>query len=403
MSQLACARAMRLAERARVDLDEAERLVLERHVERCSACAERVVLLGAVVDRLRASDGPDAAMHARALGRAFAVASRRDPGTMGAEPSRLGAWRPAAWMAGLTAVAAAAAALLVWGSAPPPGPTGSVPAPPAPSVSSPAVAEPPVVDGAFALEEGDWLDLPGVTIVALERSEAVVVANATSVRIDGGALRFEVEPGRAIPFVVVSGGVRIDVLGTIFEVEGAVVRVERGRVRVSAPGRASLELGAGEECSADAAPVSAEIEPAPDASAAAPPIDARALFARARRHLASGEVSEARALVTRALGTRLPPALDAEGRTLLAECALVAGDQKEAARRYAEVARTHGSLPAGENALFAAARAAHGSGQTAEARRLLEQYLARYPSGQFVEEAKRRLGQLTTSKPGGTR
>jgi TolA-binding protein len=111
-------------------------------------------------------------------------------------------------------------------------------------------------------------------------------------------------------------------------------------------------------------------------------------------------VAEARSLVTRALATRLPPALDAEGRTLLAECALVSGDPKEAARRYAEVARAHGSLPAGENALFAAARAAHTSGQTAEARRLFEQYVARYPNGQFVSEANRRLGQLPAPKQG---
>jgi TolA-binding protein len=79
----------------------------------------------------------------------------------------------------------------------------------------------------------------------------------------------------------------------------------------------------------------------------------------------------------------------------------VAGDPKEAAKRYAEVARKHGDSPAGETALFAAARAAHSSGQRDEAKRLLERYLGRYPNGQFVKEARNRLAQLSQATSGG--
>jgi tetratricopeptide (TPR) repeat protein len=211
-------------------------------------------------------------------------------------------------------------------------------------------------------------------------------------------MRFEVEPGRAAPFRVVAPDLEVEVLGTVFEVDGPEVRVERGRVRVtSARHDRSVELGAGERVRWDER--AALDGPAAAASvasgAASASVDAAPLLARARRHLAAREVEPARRLLGQVLSGSLTPSVEAEAQTLLAECALVAGDHDEAARRYAEVAKRHGDLPAGETALFAAAREAHASGRRPAARQLFEQYLARYPRGQFVAEARSRLSQLS--------
>ena len=76
---------------------------------------------------------------------------------------------------------------------------------------------------------------------------------------------------------------------------------------------------------------------------------------------------------------------------LRAECALVAGDAAGASAAYLHVARSFARLPAGENALFAAARIERERGASAQAARILEQYLERYPDGRFAKEARNRL------------
>jgi TolA-binding protein len=236
---------------------------------------------------------------------------------------------------------------------------------------------------------------------------------SATLRMSRGALRIEVVPGRSQPFRVITERYHVEVLGTVFEVRDAEVSVEHGRVRVTRVGgdASSRVLAAGERWNLDDETSSLGIAPEPsaghspsaDASAPArrvdgvmarPSVDPRALYARARKHLAAGEPTQARRLVEQALAGAPSAAQQAEGQTLLAECSLVAGDSKDAARRYAEVAKKHGNLPAGETALFAAGRTAHGAGQNADARRLFNQYLARYPSGQFANEARSRLAQL---------
>jgi TolA-binding protein len=84
----------------------------------------------------------------------------------------------------------------------------------------------------------------------------------------------------------------------------------------------------------------------------------------------------------------------AEAATLLAECALIAGDRGTAARRYLEVASRYPDLAAAENALFAAARLRAESGKRAGARALFERYIRKYPKGRFAPEVTRRLRAL---------
>jgi TolA-binding protein len=114
--------------------------------------------------------------------------------------------------------------------------------------------------------------------------------------------------------------------------------------------------------------------------------------------LASGDAKQARARIHRAIALRPEPSLEAEANALLAECALVEGDRKEAARIYEEVSRRYDKRPAAETALFAAARTAQEGGDRARARELLARYIQRYPQGRFVKEAQRRLGQLKGEK-----
>jgi TolA-binding protein len=403
MTTLACLRAIELAGRARINLDEAERLRLEEHLGRCPRCAADVALLDGAADRLRASGPPDTALHARAFARAW---SKRDVPLESARPREsVGGGRK---LAAVSALAAAAAALFFVFGTDREAARSSLPAVASlPNATEGTPVEERTLAGTLSLEAGDDLEVAGAILIAIEPSTFELDPEATTVRIVRGAMRFEVEPGRTVPFSVESDAVRVEVLGTVFEVEGDEVRVERGRVRASTlTGASAVVLGAGEEWSVSAVEHAA-IEPEPAASAVASAsapvqaIEARASLARARRHLASGEVAEAKGLVQRVLSLKLSPSLDAEARTLLAECALVGGDPKEAARRYAEVASKHGDSAAGENALFAAARAAQSSGQRDEAKRLLEQYLGRYPSGQFVNEAQRRLAQLAQTTSGG--
>jgi TolA-binding protein len=121
--------------------------------------------------------------------------------------------------------------------------------------------------------------------------------------------------------------------------------------------------------------------------------DHGAELARARALLARGDTAAAARTARGVLADAPARALAAEAGTVLAECALVAGRSDEAIELYLAVAREHGELPAGENAAFAAARAATRAGRTARADELLRAYVARYPAGRFRDEALRRLGE----------
>jgi TolA-binding protein len=120
-------------------------------------------------------------------------------------------------------------------------------------------------------------------------------------------------------------------------------------------------------------------------------------LASARRSLAKGSAAEAEKLAQSVLGLH-PSARDAaEARTLLAECAVARGNSGRAISLYLDVARAYSTLPAGDNALFAAARLSERSGGSARAHELFEQYLRQYPAGRFRHEAERHLRPVSTS------
>jgi ferric-dicitrate binding protein FerR (iron transport regulator) len=274
-----------------------------------------------------------------------------------------------------------------------------------------------------------------------------------AVSLREGSLVADVDPARKAPFSVETASFRAIVLGTRFEVAPTQVKVWHGQVRVVAlDGRELARLSAGQSHSVSppsrstpAAAGTAAAEPAPMAaqeneltgSAARPsrtsaragarverapePARARAttppvvatdrvgqptpaeaptenvadLLDRARVELAGRRVKGARGLIDRALAASFEPSVRAEALTLRAECALVSGDAAAAVRGYLEVAERYASLPAGESALFAAARTEVDRKAFERARPALERYLARYPNGRFTKEARARLRELT--------
>jgi hypothetical protein len=123
-------------------------------------------------------------------------------------------------------------------------------------------------------------------------------------------------------------------------------------------------------------------------------VDPEALLLEARLQLAQREVVQARRSIDAALALALPAQARAEALSLRAECALVQGDRAAAAAAYLRVAKTFAQLPAGENALFAAARIQAERGERKAAADLLARYLERYPQGRFVLEASARLRAL---------
>jgi hypothetical protein len=72
----------------------------------------------------------------------------------------------------------------------------------------------------------------------------------------------------------------------------------------------------------------------------------------------------------------------------------VSGDAAGARDAYLTVAEHFAALPAGQTALFAAARIEAEHGDKALALRLLARYLQRYPQGHFAKEAAARSKAL---------
>ena len=129
----------------------------------------------------------------------------------------------------------------------------------------------------------------------------------------------------------------------------------------------------------------------PEAPAAEP---IRRLLDQASAAVAHGRTGEARALISELLIRRPPAHIDAEAGMLLADAARNEGDRDEAIRRYREVVRRHGALSQAEIALFFIAQLESEMGRGEAARRSLGDYLARYPRGIFLAEARTRLSRL---------
>jgi transmembrane sensor len=300
----------------------------------------------------------------------------------------------------------------------------------------------------------------GSTVRLLDANSTLEVGRASEsaveVSLRSGRAEFEITPNPARRFVVHAGAADVTVLGTHFLVarETARVRVEvvHGRVSVEFVGGKRLltdgesnwfppsELSETVAARASAAPAVSAL-PTPgtsatpsSASSAIASADPRGEHRRFLEHAAHGEYAEAYAAIERA-----PDAVNDSARELLlaADAARFSGHPLPATRFLERVTREHArdsvaplaaftlgrlylielgqpakaadafelslSLSPGgslaEDSLARAVEAAAGAGQSARARSLAEQYIARFPHGRRLENVQRSAGLLGDGSP----
>jgi hypothetical protein len=200
-------------------------------------------------------------------------------------------------------------------------------------------------------------------------------ARGVLVRLDTGRVECDVTPrhGRP-PFVVEAGPVEVRVIGTHFVVTrqglATSVDVQRGQVEVTSDGSSSL-VAAGQHWPA----ASAAVEPAPSLPATPAPEPVRT------------------PVDVRVGPPTTAPTLPSSPRARYEAASLLEPRQPEAALAiYRDLARQGGAW--GQNALFAEGRLETDRGNRDEARRLLREYLARYPSGGNAGDARELLDRL---------
>jgi hypothetical protein len=395
-------------QRRAAGLSAAAGLFLEEHLASCAKCRENANLLsGLRALHARGTRGLSVEQRERVIEAALCHASAAQART----PARLGLPR-VQWLL-LPAFAALALLLGVRAYLAGPG-LPTLAAPKAGSISRDRVLSGQVdMAGAVRaagqpLTGGEQLRTATGAVLALAHATAELRA-ATSARWDSsrhelqllaGSVLIDVDEGPHQRFVVKTERFSVLVLGTRFEVSLDAVKVVRGRVRVLTPSGSELAVLDGATRSTwqyvpTAAPVSAAIKPAPVKAVSPPQPDA--LLEQAQRQLVAHQVSAARRNLEQALSLSLTRSQKAEALSLRAECALVVEEFQAARDLYLKVAQKFGNLPAGETALFAAARIEAEHGPRANAARLLNRYLEHYPYGRFVKEAGARLRALSAA------
>ena len=415
---LTCFRVGALLARRTVGLTESERLSVESHRSECQRCQKEARVLEGI--RATVSDEPVLSTQARELllRRALEVASVARVASAPAHSSlRSKSWAIAAVVAALSTLLALHFRVAPLHSVA----QGDRVASGVVSLSGKRVeVGAQVLPGAeLESEEGARLALGHAQVELTPRSKVVWKAAESTLVLVGGGVRVEVEHVEHQRFRVAAASFLVEVVGTAFSVDAQGVQVTRGTVRVLSsdghdvlavlpPGGAWSAPGAGKVASAESAESaeSASVASEADLSQVAPVGGSRdsdsagsvlQWLNEARHALSAHHTAEARRAVEAAM--RLHPTSNelAEARTLLAECAGASGDSARAVRLYLAVAKRFPALPAAENALFAAARTQDRAGAGHAAQQLFAEYLQRYPTGRFHEEAERHLLRLRAS------
>lgn len=234
--------------------------------------------------------------------------------------------------------------------------------------------------------------LPGVVLDVSPDSAVVVSGNTDEsqlVVVDRGEVACDVAHRRpGAPFFVQAGEVRVEVVGTRFRVtregEAARVSVQEGVVKVSSRGR-TVRVAAGQSW-----PERVEVAPA------APSAATEARATPAPEDDASPVAPSPRAPRNRAGDARSAEREPAEKSSLQAD--FEAAAQLEA-KQPARAIQLYRGLEAGSsswarNALFAHGRLEAARGNKAEARRILSQYMSRFPRGPNAQDARMLLERL---------
>lgn len=204
--------------------------------------------------------------------------------------------------------------------------------------------------------------------------------------LERGEVDCEVAPRKGRPpFVVQSGDVSVRVIGTHFRVsrDGDVthVAVDHGIVEVDEHEHATT-LTAGQSWPATVAPPPV---PVPSVTASVLP-SASAPLASTVAHVSSAPPP------TAAPSASVAPQAPSSRERYEKALSLESSQPDVALATYRELAR--GSDPWAMNALFAAGRFEHERGHRAEARKLLDEYLARFPNGPNEQDARVLRAQL---------
>ena len=410
MRSLSCVRVGGLRGRNPATLSSADQLLIEAHLEGCGGCrsaADADEIVGALaayerpvgpaarerairsaIDSARTESAPDSIVPARSIPRwAIAGAGLVAAAVIAVVVMRGGATDETApitdrVVAGHIAVAGAAVA-----------PDGAMPA-----------------GVEITSDDGATLALAHATVALGPGTAMIWRPGDSTVELLNGVLDVDVDPAAKRAFRIATARFAVEVLGTRFRVDREGVRVERGVVRVVGSdgtvvaervvaGEAwTIDLAAGPEVLRATAAVDEiiadELELEPDVIAHEAARSVAELISTGRSRLAARDVAGARRVIRAALAAGPSRAQAAEARTLLAECALVAGNTSDAVKLYLEVSERYAGSTAGGTALFAAARLEANSGRTSQARTLFHSYLDRYPKGQLRREARDRLDIL---------
>ena len=122
------------------------------------------------------------------------------------------------------------------------------------------------------------------------------------------------------------------------------------------------------------------------------------LLLRCRAALANGDSALAQALAQSALEAHATAGQISAAELLLADSLLVAGRTIEAVSGYRAIMQRHPDAPEAERAAFAVGQLLSERGADVEAEQALGDYLAKYPTGLFVREARERLTRLQSAQ-----
>ncbi len=397
----------KMVEMLRGSASDAVGLEVESHLEGCAPCQQERARLG-LMGALKEYTPPP--LHRSAERRIVdgLIASARKMERSSLRRAR----RPWLWIS-LPALPAMAALLLLWAHHRSPS-----------SLAVPAIVEGQVLS---SVTEGQ-VAFAGAKVSYQAGTRMEFHPESRTVAMTKGEVDVDVTPG-LLPghFRVTTPKFIVEVLGTRFVVMESGVRTLRGTVRILDLGGHELALlHAGDEWRSPegtalvapapvaapiAAPVAAPIAkpvvpsaaqtkavPSPSAPAIkhdrVKQVEAAELLGRAKSALSRGEVSESRALVARALESGPSEAEIASAGMLLADSQLVDKKPDEAITAYRRVVRQSPRSPEGEMASYAVGQLLFERGRSAEAEAALNEYLAHYPMGRFVREARDRLIEL---------
>ncbi len=397
----ACGRIERqLLDVVRGAASDAVRLEVEEHLEECASCREARASLG-LLGALRAQPAPrlGAPAERRIVERLVATGVPRARAALA--PRRPG-------RVVLVGLAVAARGALVFVAAP----------------RAWRRAPAPVVEG-LTLEatQAGVIAFEGAGVTYGSGTSLTFHAATRTIAMAHGEVDVDVTEHRARHFRVTTPRFIVEVLGTHFVVTPAGVRTLRGRVRVlDLEGREIAVVAAGESwTSADStvapplpvaspaiAPSTIAQTVAPSvsppllvtrpsvsrAAAARPSVDVAALVAEARAALAAGDAARARTFIDRAVAAGPAPSERPVVELLGADALLVERRPTEAVAAYRGVLRRHPDAPEAETASFAVGQLLFESGAQIEAAAALDDYVARYPHGRFVREARDLLTQI---------